>query len=49
MTPPLPADPVLLQRITEWVKDSGLALADLGYQSEVTSSACRPGNPKAEN
>lgn len=30
------ADPVLLQRITEWVQGGGLALADLGYQGEAT-------------
>jgi len=29
------ADPVLLQQITEWVQDGGLALADLGYQGEA--------------
>ena len=29
------ADPVLLQRITDWVQDGGLALADLGYQGEA--------------
>jgi hypothetical protein len=29
------ADPVLLQRIRDWVDDGGLALADLGYQGEA--------------
>jgi hypothetical protein len=29
------ADPALLQRITDWVKAGGLALADLGYQGEA--------------
>ena len=29
------ADPVLLQRILDWVQDGGLALADLGYQGEA--------------
>lgn len=29
------ADPVLLQRIREWVEDGGVALADLGYEGEA--------------
>jgi len=29
------ADPVLLQRIREWVEAGGLALADLGYEGEA--------------
>jgi hypothetical protein len=29
------ADPVLLQRIAEWVDDGALALADLGYEGEA--------------
>jgi hypothetical protein len=28
------ADPVLLERIRDWVDDGALALADLGYQGE---------------
>jgi hypothetical protein len=30
------ADPVLLQQITDWIDDGGLALADLGYEGEAS-------------
>lgn len=41
------ADPVLLQRIMDWVQDGGLALADLGYQGEAHLFRLPAKKPKA--
>jgi hypothetical protein len=43
------ADPVLLQRISDWVEAGALALADLGYEGEADTFRIRSRRPPARS